>query len=103
MKKLFAIIIKNAFGCCYIYIQTVKLEFTRGFSFVNFLHWCVNWSVLVCGFLRLLAWPGINIISFRSVYDLFIHCTAAELTGIFSDIMNKDCIGSQILCYFHNK
>jgi hypothetical protein len=26
--------------------------------------------------------------------SLFIHCTSAELTGIFSDIMNlKDCVG----------
>ena len=30
-----AIFIKNELGRCYIYIQTVKLEFTRRFSFVN--------------------------------------------------------------------
>ena len=26
---------QNVFGCCYIYIQNVKLEFTILFSFVN--------------------------------------------------------------------
>ena len=32
--KIFAIFIKNVFGC-YIYMQTVKIGFTRCFSFVN--------------------------------------------------------------------
>ena len=35
--------------------------------------------------------------------SLFIHCAAAELMAIFSDIMNLKDVGSPALWYFHNK
>ena len=35
MIILFAIFIKDVFGCFYIYIQTVEPKFTRFFSFVK--------------------------------------------------------------------
>ena len=44
--KNFAIFIKEIFGCCYIYIQTVKLDLTGCFSFVNFSFFetlCESW------------------------------------------------------------
>ena len=43
---------KNVFGCCYIYIQTVKLALTRRFSFVNLFAFVCE---LVCIYMWIFA------------------------------------------------
>ena len=86
MFKIFAIFIKNVFGCCFIYIQTVKLEFTRRFSFVNLFAFVCE---LVCIYMWIFETPLTRLDSQMHFFQQGTFCSQSHASLVFSQ--SHDC------------
>ena len=85
-KKNICIFIKNVFGWCYIYLQTVELELTRRFSFVNlFAFVCELDCIYMWIFETLLVWLD----SQMHFFQQGTLCSQSDASLVFSQ--SHDC------------
>ena len=83
---MFANFHKKIFVCCYNYVQTVKLEFTRRFSFVNlFAFVCELVCIYMWIFETLLTWLD----SQMHFFQQGTLCSQSDASLLFSQ--SHDC------------